>query len=104
MTELDHPRARTRGRRLAGLTGAARAPLLVLTALPTAQAAATGGVVSLEVLGNRADLVSGGDALVRVVLPAALDPRQLRLEVDGRDVSSSFALRPNGQVEGLLTG
>ena len=33
-----------------------------------------GGLPELNVLSNRADLVSGGDALVQVVLPGRVDP------------------------------
>ncbi|MDA0168850.1 DUF6351 family protein [Solirubrobacter taibaiensis] len=58
-----------------------------------------GGVQSLEVLSGRADLVSGGDALVaaQVSGPATVD-------VDGTDVTSAFAVRPSGRLEGLVTG
>src|SRR6478736_4468392 len=58
-----------------------------------------GGVQSLEVLSGRADLVSGGDALVaaKVTGPATVD-------VDGPDVTSAFAMRPSGRLEGLVTG
>jgi hypothetical protein len=56
------------------------------------------------VLSNRADLVSGGDALVQVVLPGRVDPATVRVSVDGRDVTSAFAVRANGRYEGLITG
>jgi hypothetical protein len=58
--------------------------------------------VTIEVLGNRADLVSAGDALVRLGLPRGVDG--LKVDVDGRDVTTAFAKRPNGHVDGLLTG
>src|SRR3954464_9795342 len=60
----------------------------------TAQAA-----VSIDVLSNRADLISGGDALVAVNggIPASVS-------LNGRDVTNEFALRPNGRYEGLVTG
>jgi len=60
--------------------------------------------VVVNVLSNRADLVSGGDALVEVVLPAGTDPASVRVDDDGRDVTSAFALRPDGRYYGLVTG
>lgn len=60
--------------------------------------------ISIEVLGNRADLVSGGDALVDIAIPAGADLSKLRVSVDGRDVTADFARRPNGRVQGLLEG
>jgi hypothetical protein len=63
-----------------------------------------GGLPELNVLSNRADLVSGGDALVQVVLPARVDPSTVRVSVDGKDVTSAFAVRPGGAYEGVVTG
>src|SRR5438552_6566338 len=57
----------------------------------------------IKVLSNRADLVSGGDALVEIVLPAGVDPTSVRVDVDGRDVTAAFAVRPNGRYMGLIT-
>ena len=65
---------------------------------------ATNGVVGLEVLSNRADLISGGDALVAARLAEGLDPATVRVDVDGVDVTSAFALRPSGRLEGLVSG
>ncbi len=56
----------------------------------------------VRVLSNRADLVSSGDALVEVVIPAGIDPSTVTVDVDGDDVTSSFAMRPNGRYMGLL--
>lgn len=58
----------------------------------------------IKVLSNRADLVSGGDALVEVVLPSGGTPENVRVDVDGRDVTSAFAVRPDGRFLGLVTG
>jgi hypothetical protein len=57
--------------------------------------------VEIQVVSNRADLVSGGDALVDV---SGADPATVRVDVDGRDVTGAFAVRPNGRFQGLLTG
>ena len=43
-----------------------------------------GGLPKLNVLSNRADLISGGDALVQVVLPGRVDPSTVRVIVDGK--------------------
>ena len=60
--------------------------------------------LEVKVLSNRADLISGGDALVEVVLPAKVLPSTVRVFVGGRDVTSAFALRSNGRLMGLVTG
>src|SRR5690242_1594445 len=60
----------------------------------TAQAA-----VSIDVLSNRADLISGGDALVAV---NGGTPSSVTL--NGQDISGEFAPRPNGRYEGLVSG
>lgn len=71
----------------------------VLLVAGLAGSADASGVQSLEVLSNRADLVSGGDALV-----AAQVSGPVTVDVDGRDVTSAFAVRPSGRLEGLVTG
>lgn len=86
-----------------------RALLLVAVALgllsaPAAGSAVAPGLPELLVLSNRADLVSGGDALVEVVLPERVDPDSVRVSLNGTDVTSAFAVRPNGRYEGVVTG
>jgi hypothetical protein len=78
---------------------------LIVAALP----ATAGGLTEkpplrIEVLSNRADLVSGGDALVRVVVPAGTRLDAVRVRVGGRDVTQSFTLRAAGAMTGLITG
>lgn len=58
----------------------------------------------IKVLSNRPDLISGGDALVEVILPSGISVSAISMSLDGRDVSSMFALRPNGRFMGLVTG
>ena len=60
--------------------------------------------LQVRTLNNRADLVSGGDAMVEVVLPAGASASSLKVDVDGRDVSSAFAVRADGRVTGLVAG
>ena len=69
-----------------------------------AVAPASAAPVELEVLSSRADLVSGGDALVRVELANSGDLGALQVDLGGRDVTEQFARRANGEVEALLTG
>ncbi|MGZ6791700.1 MAG: DUF6351 family protein, partial [Mycobacteriales bacterium] len=81
-------------------TTAVAAAAAVLPFLPTASADAA--TLGLTVLSGRADLVSGGDALVAVTGASSL--RGLRVTAAGRDVTRAFGLGPGGKVEGLVTG
>ena len=71
-----------------------------------ATALAETGPLSIRVLSNRADLISGGDALVQIVMPDKATALQQRPTVDddGRDVSSAFAWRADGRYVGLVEG
>jgi uncharacterized tannase-like protein DUF6351 len=60
--------------------------------------------LQVQVLSNRADVISAGDALVAVKLPAGVSPGSVAVKRDGTDITSAFALRPNGRYEGLVTG
>ena len=75
---------------------------LLGTWLGAAEVASASVVRSLEVISNRADLISGGDALVSATL--AENAAGVRVDVDGVDVTSAFGVRPNGRYEGLVTG
>src|SRR4051794_15118250 len=68
-----------------------------------AHAAKPGGL-AVQVLSNRADVISADDALVAIKLPAGVDPSTVRVAAGGRDVTSAFAMRANGRFEGLVTG
>ena len=59
-------------------------------------------VLQIETLSNRADLISGGDALVQIDLPSGADTATV--ELNGSDISNEFAVRPNGQFQGIVTG
>lgn len=59
---------------------------------------------SLKVLSSRSDLVSGGDVLVEWTPAPGVDPATARVLVGTKDVSSSFAVRPNGRYIGLVSG
>ena len=91
-----------------GRHGCARAMVLVVAVIAAGcgSGGADNGSSQLEIrtLGNRADLISGGDALVEVVVPAGVQAAGLKVDVDGRDVSSAFASRADGKLTGLVTG
>lgn len=73
-------------------------------ATATHKAKAVNDPVQILVLSNRADLLSNGDALIEVLLPAGSGAGTLEVDVDGRDVSSDVQLRGNGRVMGVVTG
>ena len=68
------------------------------------------GEARIEVVSSRPDTVTGGDALVRVVIAPGVDPREVRVTVNGIDVTGSFVPSigaPNtmtGMVTGLTAG
>jgi hypothetical protein len=62
------------------------------------------GSLSVRVLSDRANLVSGGEVLSTVNLPRGVSPASVTVTLNGTPVTSDFALRPNGSFEGLVTG
>ena len=94
-------------------------PLLAAPSAPAAPAGATAtaspaptaqdGALSVAVLSNRADLLSGGDALVEVELPAGVRENQVQVRVidaggTKRDVTDAFARRAGGRYLGVVEG
>ena len=59
---------------------------------------------TIQVLSGRSNLVSGGEALIAVAVPHGSKPAALKMTLGRRNVTGAFAIRPNGQYEGLLTG
>ena len=95
-----HPtRPRWQVRTCLALTATASAALL-LTACDDYEA----DPVEIRATSNRADMVSGGDVTLEIVLPAGANTQGLRVEVGGRDVSSAFRLQANGNYRGVVTG
>ena len=82
------------------------AVVAVLSVLVTGAGTAFGAAdpLTIKVLSNRADLISAGDALVEVTPPSGVDAAKIAVSVDGRDVTSQFAVRPNGRFMALLDG
>ena len=68
--------------------------------------ATTASAQDIVVLSNRADLISGGDALVEIALPAPARATAARMtiDLDGRDVTNAFKTRADGRYYGILTG
>src|SRR3954453_7778247 len=81
----------------------AMAAAVVTTALLGA-APALGADIGLRVLSNRADLVSGDDALIEVTAPAGTSDSDLTLDVGGRAVPAAFTPQPGGRLVGLVDG
>ena len=79
------------------------AALGVGTAL-AAPATAAPGKPAIKVLSNRADLISAGDALVELRAPGRANPARLRVKLNGANIGSRFATRPNGRYQGLVKG
>jgi hypothetical protein len=73
----------------------------VLAGISSAGPAA--GDVRISTLSNRADLVSGEDALVRISTPGA-SASSARISLNGRDVTRAFRAHSDGRGLGLLTG
>ena len=61
-------------------------------------------VPQINVVSSRADLVSGGDALVEIVLPAKVTIDKLHVTLGNGDVTSAFASRADGRILGLVHG
>ncbi len=55
----------------------------------------------IKVLSNRADLISGGDALVEIKAPRGAY-RRLHVDLNGRAVDRRFKKRPNGRYQGIV--
>src|SRR3712207_1114342 len=75
-----------------------RSIVSLLAVLALTLVAAVPASADIKVLSNRADLISGGDALVQVT------PAGSRVELNGQDVTSKFGNRPDGRYVGLLEG
>jgi len=76
--------------------------------VPTS-AASDGDSFEISILSSSPDMVSGGDALVRVDVPTIVPLHQVTVELNGDDVSGAFAPEPEdhalvGLVEGFVAG
>src|SRR5258707_6199922 len=56
-------------------------------------------------LSNRADLISGGNALVEVRVPKTVPPKKVTLWLNGNDVTAAFQTNAAARtMRGVLTG
>jgi hypothetical protein len=76
----------------------------LLVVAPVAATAQAGEPVRIVVLSGRADLLSGGDAYVEVVLPAGTNPGRVTVTLGRRDVTGAFAVRGDGRFTGIVDG
>jgi len=60
--------------------------------------------ILIESLSNRADLISGGDALLEIELPSGMTLDQLTIELNGKEISNPFARRDDGRIVGVING
>lgn len=60
--------------------------------------------LQLKVLSTRADMVSGGNALVEIVPPSSSTATNLGVQLNGQDITSAFAVRADGKLTGVVTG
>jgi hypothetical protein len=80
------------------------AAMLAAVLVAATGSADAAGKLSVRVLSDRADLISGGEALTAVSLPRNVKPGSVTVTLNGTPVTSEFAMRPNGSFEALVTG
>src|SRR6266550_3420276 len=87
------------------VVGAAVLAIAVVPALIAITSVRAADGLQLRVLSSRPDLVSGGDALVRVDLPAGMAAREVKLTVNGADATAKLKADASGRaLAGLVTG
>jgi hypothetical protein len=77
---------------------------LLLSLLAAGPATAAHPAPRIEVLSNRADLISGGDALVRVTAPRHVALKRVRVFAGRRNVTHSFDRVERRRLQGLVRG
>lgn len=86
-----------------GATAACGIALLIGCTAGSASASSA-DPIKIDVLSNRADVISAGDALVAIDLPRGTHASRVKVTDNGRNVTNAFAVRSNGRFEGLVTG
>src|SRR5262245_52574317 len=81
-------------------------PLITTAAAPLPAAAHDdGNDLEIVTLSNRADLISGGDALVEVRVPKHVSLSRVKVKLNGHDITSSFTANASARtLRGLVTG
>ena len=81
------------------------AALLACFAVAASVKDAASGQFEIVTLSNRADLISGGDALVEVRVPKGVALNKVRLSLNGHDVTGAFTANAAARtLRGLVTG
>jgi hypothetical protein len=78
--------------------------LACVAALAWTLTASAAPAPQILVLSNRADLISGGDALVEIKWPTGTNLASVRIALNDVSITSAFAQRPNRRYMGLVTG
>ena len=82
----------------------ARVAAAALLAAISLQVQADDDTFEVVTLSNRADLVSGGDALVEVRVPKGVALSRVKVTRNGTDVTALFSPAGSGALRGLVTG
>lgn len=62
------------------------------------------GPITIRTVSNRADLISGGDALVEVTTTATTASRGVTMQLNGSDITNAFIDQGGGRFLGVVTG
>ena len=92
-----------RGHRFTVAVAAATGLLMAMPTALAAPAVSASTPVVISVLSTRADLVSGGEALVAITLPSGATNSVVRVTLNGQIVTSAFTVRSGPVLEGLVT-
>src|ERR1700730_14629754 len=72
--------------------------------LGTASGYAATGEIQIHTLSARPDMITGGDVLVRIEVPAAVDIRSVHVTLNNADVTSVFRDDAGHKLTGIVTG
>ncbi len=61
-------------------------------------------ITDIRTLSNRADFISGGDALTEVTFAASIAPERVKVYLNGSDITAAFTRRPDGRLLGIVQG
>lgn len=61
------------------------------------------GQMTLATVSNRADMISGGNAMVEIALPDGAAADDFTVDLNGADVTAAFAPQPGGRLLGVVT-
>ena len=91
-----------RGHRFTLAVAAATGLLMAVPTALTGPAVSAATPMVISVLSTRADLVSGGEALVAITLPSGATKSTVQVTLNGQIVTNAFTLRSGQVLEGLV--